>query len=173
MTAPFAIRRATSAAGDVDAIARHRAGMFRDMGSVSAAAIPTLIAFSRERLSEALTSGEYVGWVASPVDDKTTIVAGAGVLIRRGLPFPQGRDKIALGRQALVMNVFTEPEHRRRGAARLLMLQVMAWARDAGIESLVLHAAPEGRQLYESLGFVATNEMRYDGDIATWTRPVQ
>ena len=31
--------------------------------------------------------------------------------------------------------------------------------------SIVLHASPDGRALYRSLGFVATNEMRY-------TRPI-
>jgi len=30
---------------------------------------------------------------------------------------------------------------------------------------LVLHASTEGRALYEQLGFVATNEMRYEGDL--------
>ena len=31
--------------------------------------------------------------------------------------------------------------------------------------SVVLHASPDGRALYRSLGFVATNEMRYSHPI--------
>jgi hypothetical protein len=46
------------------------------------------------------------------------------------------------------------------------MREVLEWARAERIESLVLHAAPDGRPLYEQLGFVATNEMRYTGPLA-------
>ena len=31
-------------------------------------------------------------------------------------------------------------------------------------------AAPNGRPLYESLGFTQTNEMRYQSDISAWNR---
>jgi hypothetical protein len=34
------------------------------------------------------------------------------------------------------------------------------------VARLVLHASDDGRALYESLGFVATNEMRYAGALA-------
>ena len=57
--------------------------------------------------------------------------------------------------------------------ARSLMFEVLAWARATDLESLVLHAAPDGRPLYEALGFAATNEMRFMGDLASWTRPVE
>lgn len=38
-------------------------------------------------------------------------------------------------------------------------------AREARVSHLVLHASSEGRPLYEALGFVATNEMRYTGEL--------
>ena len=41
------------------------------------------------------------------------------------------------------------------------MTHVLAWTRDEGIASVVLHASDAGRRLYEDLGFLATNEMRY------------
>ncbi len=41
-----------------------------------------------------------------------------------------------------------------------------------GAEVDVLHASPDGRPLYEPLGFVATNEMRFAGDLrAPWPPP--
>jgi hypothetical protein len=40
------------------------------------------------------------------------------------------------------------------------MDEVLAWTRSKGIETVVLHASDDGRQLYESLGFLPTNEMR-------------
>ena len=43
------------------------------------------------------------------------------------------------------------------------MTHVLAWTRDQAITSSVLHASDAGRPLYEALGFVPTNEMRYAG----------
>jgi hypothetical protein len=46
------------------------------------------------------------------------------------------------------------------------MEAILAWARATEVESLVLHASTDGRALYERLGFAATNEMRFMGDLA-------
>jgi hypothetical protein len=40
---------------------------------------------------------------------------------------------------------------------------VLAWSEARGLASLILHASDEGRSLYERLGFVGTNEMRWSG----------
>ena len=37
-------------------------------------------------------------------------------------------------------------------------------ARDEKLDRLLLHASVNGRALYERLGFMATNEMRFAGD---------
>lgn len=58
------------------------------------------------------------------------------------------------------MNMFTEPGHRRKGLARQLVGEILAWARARGLRTLILHASDEGRPLYTSLGFEPTNEMR-------------
>jgi GNAT superfamily N-acetyltransferase len=71
---------------------------------------------------------------------------------------------VAAGRHGIVVNVFTESAWRRRGVAELLMREVLAWAREQRLDRLVLHASADGRRLYERLGFVATNEMRFAGD---------
>jgi hypothetical protein len=49
----------------------------------------------------------------------------------------------------------------------LLMRRVLEWAAEERLDRLVLHASLEGRALYERLGFVATNEMRFAGSLAT------
>jgi len=89
--------------------------------------------------------------------------------MRPSMPFPltwpDGTRLVGDGRQAIVVNVFTDRDWRRRGVARRLMQDILAWARSIKLEGLVLHAAPDGRPLYESLGFTATNEMRYRGDL--------
>jgi GNAT superfamily N-acetyltransferase len=161
------IRRASPA--DVDIIARHRVKMFEDMGSLTPDAVEALRSETLAFLPEAIARDEYLGWLASTTVDTGRIVAGAGAQRRRVLPFPRrasdGRVRVAHGRQAIVLNVYTEPTFRRQGIARRLMLEILDWARVERLDSLVLHGSPDGRSLYEQLGFGATNEMRFAGDL--------
>ncbi len=159
----FIVRRATAA--DAAVIARHRAEMFKDMGQLSEDLYQPLVAATIGYLETALPQEEYVGWLAASADNPGLNLGGAGVQQRRVLPHPpkNGEHKLAVGRQGIVINVFTERAWRRRGIAALLMNHVLDWARSTGLETLVLHAAPDGRHLYEKLGFVQTNEMRLGG----------
>jgi RimJ/RimL family protein N-acetyltransferase len=161
-TVEFAIRRAATA--DAPVVARHRARMFQDMGEIPAAMLDDFVAASREWTERALADGEYLGWFAIPKSQPDTIVAGAGVQLRQVPPHPCRPAKegvFAKGRHAIVLNVFTEPEWRNRGVAMLLMNEIVRWARDEKIDELVLHASAQARRLYEKMGFVATNEMRF------------
>jgi GNAT superfamily N-acetyltransferase len=150
---PCQLRPATVA--DADVIAHHRVAMFKEMGEIDDAEdISSLLAASRQRLIEQLTSGEYVGWVA--VHDGT-VVAGAGVLLHQYLPSPQN----LRGRPtAYVLNVFTEPPHRRRGLASELLQRVFAWCTERDIPRISLHASTAATPLYERAGFAVSNEMR-------------
>ena len=172
MSPAVTIRRAT--ADDIAVIAGHRAAMFLEMGLLHQSGVTAMVAETSAYLRDALPRGEYVGWLAGTPDER--VVAGAGVQCRRVLPFARpgvtGADAVGFGRQGIVLNVYTEASFRRLGLARALMLDLLDWARAAGLESLVLHAAPDGRPLYEALGFVATSEMRLVGDLRTWVRPV-
>jgi RimJ/RimL family protein N-acetyltransferase len=165
-SAEFAIRRAT--AEDAPVVAHHRARMFQDMDEISAPVFGDFVIASREWTERALASGEYVGWLASPKDQPNLIVAGAGVQRRQVPPHPcrPARDgAFAKGRHAIVLNVFTEPEWRKRGVAGLLMDEVLRWSREEKLDRLVLHASAEARSLYERMGFVLTNEMRFGGEL--------
>lgn len=138
--------------------------MFEDMGIISGDAVAELFRLSETYFRRTVPTGEYVAWLAYDPAHPESIVAGAGLLIRTIPPFPvmQGSNAgaLGLGKQGLVINVYAEPAWRRKGLARMLMREVMAFAKEAGIESLVLHASADGRPLYEQLGFRATNEMR-------------
>jgi GNAT superfamily N-acetyltransferase len=160
----FSIRRAQTQ--DAAVIGSHRARMFQEMGLISAGMFNRLRSESERWTESALASGEYVGWLGSPSSAPGVIAAGAGVQIRRVPPHPRTENGIAKGRHAIVLNVFTEPEWRRRGFAALLMRTILDWARAENLYRLVLHASAEGRRLYEQLGFVATNEMRYNGEFS-------
>jgi GNAT superfamily N-acetyltransferase len=162
----FTIRLATR--GDVDVIAEHRARMFQEMGEVSPDTFEILRAKSQVSLGDLMTRGEYIGWLAVPTRQPDIVAGGAGVQLRHVLPHPlpdaKEENKIAEGRHAIILNVFTEPDWRRQGVAMLLIQTIIAWARAERLDRLVLHASEAGRSLYARLGFVGTNEMRLVGD---------
>lgn len=151
----YRIRVATPA--DAGIIARHRVGMFADMGELLPDAAPIVEAESRARLARELASGEYVGWLVESSDGQ--VVAGAGVVMHAYYPSavnPRGRPT------AYILNVFTEPSHRRRGLAGRLVSEILAWCRTRDLPRVTLHASISGRAVYERLGFRTTNEMRVD-----------
>jgi GNAT superfamily N-acetyltransferase len=158
----FQIRPATVA--DADIIASHRARMFRDMGSVvEGEPFENLRAQTKARLTNWLASGDYLGWLAASVDTPEKIIAGAGVQLQPILPRPLTRSTTTIdhGRQGTIVNVFTQPEWRRRGLASLLIQEIITWSRHERLDRLLLHASAEGRSVYERLGFIAVNEMRF------------
>src|SRR3989442_7641920 len=102
-------------------IARHRAQMFRDMGELEDAQYPLLVEATRRLVTRMIQAGEYVAWLAAPAG-RAEVVAGAGVQLRTLLPRPiAGRGPIREGPEAIVLNVYTEPAWRRKGAARALI----------------------------------------------------
>ena len=161
MTDPtIEIRRATDA--DAYVIAEQRVVMFRDMGSLDASIEGELLETATRRLREAIASGEYVAWLAHPTGEPQRIIGGSGVQLRPLFPRPDERGtRVLIGREGIVLNVYVERDFRRRGLARRLMQVILDWVPSTDIVRLVLHASDEGLQLYESMGFVQTSEMRY------------
>jgi GNAT superfamily N-acetyltransferase len=153
------IRQAT--VGDAAIIARHRVGMFRDMGRVPTDALAAeLLEASTAMLDTLLRERSYIGWLAITENDR--VIAGAGAHIQPQLP-RISHDGLAITTAPvpLVVNVFTEPDVRGRGIARALMNTLLRWANAQGCDRVALHASDAGRPLYQSLGFVPTNEMRW------------
>jgi len=159
----FRIRRAT--VQHVDIISSHRARMFQDMGDVSDDAFEILRAKARLRLKECLESGDYIGWLATPADKPEAAVGGAGVQLQPILPRPLDASRIGKGRQGTIVNVFTEPQWRRRGIAGRLVKEIITWSRNERIDRLLLHASDDGCSVYKRLGFIAGNEMRFVGHL--------
>jgi len=58
-----------------------------------------------------------------------------------------------------IYGVYVLPGYRRRGIARELTNACVEWLRSAGCAVIRLRTSTQGRQLYESLGFVAGEEM--------------
>jgi GNAT superfamily N-acetyltransferase len=139
---------------DLPHILRHRRAMFRDMGRGTEAELEEMLPTSEAFLRTALSCGGYRGWLAETNDCR--IAAGAGVTTLSWLCGPGDPS----GRRAWIQNVYTEPEFRRLGLARRLMETVVEWCRTEGLRTVWLHASQHGRPLYESMGFLPTNEMR-------------
>ena len=146
------IREATPS--DSAIILRHRRSMFRDMGEGTVEELDRMVEVAGPWLARALADGSYHHWLA--LDGSGRVAGGGGVLL---CPWPASPQDPCTER-AVILNVFTEPEFRKRGIARQVMLAILAWVRQQGLRSVNLHASKEGRTLYEKLGFEATNEMR-------------
>jgi len=139
---------------DLATVLHHRRRMFEDMGYKDPLSLDAMLATSGPLIQRGLEEGKYRGWLV--VAPGGGVVAGGGIIF---LEF-QSHPRDPRPQRAWVVNMFTEPEHRRRGLARLLMKTMLEWCRNAGMEFLYLHASDDGRPLYESLGFKPTNEMR-------------
>lgn len=132
----------------------HRCSMFFDMGYRDEAALAAMKATSEPFFAKGLANGSYVGWLAE--NPLKQVIAGGGLIVFEYHssptdPFPK---------RPVIVNMYTEPEYRRRGIARELMETMVDWCRNEGFGSVLLHASEDGRRLYESLGFKPTNEMR-------------
>jgi len=154
----FDIRLATPA--DALLLATQRVEMFRGMARTTPEVEPRLLASCTDYFATAVASGEYVGWVAELTGGGRSAIGGAGVQFRPLVPRtdPSGSFLIE-GREGLILNVYVVERYRRQGVAKRLMETLVAWAPGAGIVRLVLHASPDGRRLYETLGFRDSNEM--------------
>jgi GNAT superfamily N-acetyltransferase len=165
MTQQFAYTIRAAITSDAAVIARHRVAMFRDMGQVPTDELASqLLDESTCALAGLLRERSYIGYLAVGADQH--VVAGAGVHVRPQLPrISSDGTYIASRPVPLLVNVYTEPQWRRRGIARALVVALMRWAADEGVDQLVLHASDAARPLYVSLGFAATNEMRWSPQV--------
>ena len=146
------LRRATVA--DASTITRHRRTMFHDMGYRDDAALDSMAEKFLPWVEQKMQSGEYIAWFAVAAD--SSVVAGAGLWLMDWPAHMVGSSS----RRGNILNVFTEPGFRRRGLARCLVEAAIDWCKAHSIDFVILHASPEGRSLYKSLGFKAGNEMR-------------
>jgi signal transduction histidine kinase len=153
----FHIRTAT--AEDAAIIARHRRGMFEDMGQRDTAKLDVMETQFQGWVRDKMATGEYLGWLM--VDAQDTVVAGAGVWIREGIITPVDLS----GKQGLVVNVYTNQDVRRRGLARQLMGALLTWCEANGIHNVLLRASADGKALYSALGFKDEDMMlRWTGE---------
>jgi GNAT superfamily N-acetyltransferase len=105
-------------------------------------------------IASAIERGLYFGWLAMI---ERTVVAGAGAILFEGGPVLGTTSPI----RARLVNVFTEPEHRRRGLSAHVCERVLNELRARGVPSVALACTNDSRGVYERLGFKSyPSEMR-------------
>jgi ribosomal protein S18 acetylase RimI-like enzyme len=97
-------------------------------------------AFGAAQVFFAKCDGALVGMVIASVSDEY-----------RGVALGQPR--------GYINGVFVQPDRRRRGIARELMLAAIGWLREKGCVAVRLRASEDGRALYTTLGFKPGVEM--------------
>ena len=92
-------------------------------------------------------AGRYVGMLAVREDE---VIGGAGIVL---LDWGPTRSN-PCGQMGRVVNVFTDEAFRGNGIARSLLKGLLAHCETLGVREFNLGATPDGRALYQSLGFV-------------------
>lgn len=138
---------------DIPEILRQRRRMYEDIHHTDSDALDTVVSLSAAYFKVAIAEGSFQAWLAT---DSERAVAGGAVLVS---PWPAHPNDLEC-RRATILNVYTDPEYRRRGISRAIMQTIVAWCRSERFAFVSLHASTEGRPLYESLGFEPSNEMR-------------
>jgi GNAT superfamily N-acetyltransferase len=146
-------RRATVA--DSETITRHRKAMFLDAASAPESVLEEMGRNFAPWVRRMLLDDKYVGWI---ITDGDRAIASAGFLRLDWAPHyldPTGEQR------GYVLNVFVEPDYRRRGLAQALMAECLDEARRRGIRVVALHATQKGQPVYRKLGFTTSNEMLF------------
>jgi GNAT superfamily N-acetyltransferase len=141
---------------DIATLVRHRRMMWWEMGRRDETALDLMEVAASEYFRAAVADGSYRGFLAE--DSSGAVIGGGGIVVS---PWPG-----VLGQRqphrAMILNMYVEREHRRKGVARALMESMIAWCRQNEFAYVGLHASEQGRGLYEQLGFKPTDEMRLD-----------
>ena len=106
---------------------------------------------SRDYYEKALLDGSHTAYL---VFDDVEFVGAGGVSYFRVMPTYHNPS----GRKAYIMNMYTAPDHRRRGIAYNTLDLLVKDAKAQGVAAISLEATDMGRPLYERYGFVKMND---------------
>jgi ribosomal protein S18 acetylase RimI-like enzyme len=140
---------------DAALIAAHRRAMFAAMGSTPDSVLDGMSRNFEPWVARMIAEGKYSGWIT--LDDALPI-ASAGLLVLDWPPHPLD---LAGDHRGYLLNVFVEPEFRKRGLAHALVDRCLSEAHRRGLKVVALHSSDAARGIYQALGFRPTNEMFY------------
>jgi len=143
----------TATAADAQLISHHRRRMFIDAGRVDDQVLGEMSHHFEPWVAKMIGEKKYLGWLTC---DGDRVVAGLGLLL---LDWPPHMLDPQSCHRAYLLNMYVEPEYRRRKLGSYLIEMALVEARRRAIRVVALHATEEGRRLYENIGFQPTNEM--------------
>jgi len=136
------IRPATD--DDLDELCRLRLAFIADLRGI---VDPAFVTVTRRFFVDTMAAGRIVSWLAVLDDQNVGVVS---VLIADMPPLPERH----LAHEGYIVNMYVDPQGRRRGIGRALLDAVVASAPALGLRGFFLHATAQGRPLYEEAGFV-------------------
>src|SRR4051794_20297360 len=137
----YSLREATPQ--DAPALAHQRRQMFDAISQMPQSEGDAMEAAILGYIQRAMPAGTFKSWI---VEHAGSIVAGGGLQLRTLMPRP---GYVHQEPEGLIVSMWTEPEHRRRGLGRQIIEAILAWGESDGITRFTLHASNDGRPLYE------------------------
>ncbi|MFX0172314.1 MAG: GNAT family N-acetyltransferase [Candidatus Hodarchaeota archaeon] len=138
-------RRATRK--DLKALIKYRIALFQEMGNINE--LSNVESFTKTLegyFTKAITNNEFFAWVAI-INNK--IIATSGLVILQKPPSPKNPS----GKEAYIMNMYTNPEWRKNGIATRLLEEIFSFLQEINVEKMSLHSTNIGKGVYEKMGF--------------------
>lgn len=143
----YRYKRATPA--DIDTLVETRLIVLRAANKLAAdTPLPQVKSASRAYYADALAHGKHAAYLAY---DGTKFIGAGGVSFYQILPTVSNPS----GERAYIMNMYTDPDYRRRGIAKTMLDLLRREAEARGIYRLSLEATDAGKPLYEVYGFTS------------------
>jgi ribosomal protein S18 acetylase RimI-like enzyme len=103
-------------------------------------------ASAKDYFLQELANGNFIARLAV---DGDKIIGACGMSL---LAIPPD-DRSITGKTAYISGMYVEPDYRRKGIAKNILLEIMEDARKENCERMVLDTTQSGKKLYEKYGF--------------------
>lgn len=137
---------------DIDELVRLRIEFLKEAQNIESDSNDPSVKISLVNyFSSTMNNNSFIAWLAL---DKNKIVATSGLCFYTLPP----SYKNLTGNIAYIMNMYTQPNYRKKGIATFLFEKMIDEARRLGYKKLCLHATEKGKSLYIKYGFKDTND---------------
>ena len=135
---------------DVNQFWRLRLCLLQELGEISTETNLTSIEKSTK---EYFLSNINKSLICYGAIDRDEIISIASLCLFNRIPYQENLN----GKEGYILNVFTSPEFRGKGLAKLLVQEIINYANKHNIKKLWLNSSEYGKHLYSSLGFICKN----------------
>lgn len=131
----------------IDQLVRLRLSLLTELGEVrTEQEILTLAHVTKLYLEHALVEDTYISYI---IENNGQVVSTTGLVFMHRPPSFKNQS----GKEAYLLNVYTETDHRKLGYANMLLEHCVQECKAMGINRIFLHASEQGEPLYTKYGF--------------------